>query len=199
MTTSAQITGLILAGGQGKRMGSVDKGLQRFRGSTMVTHVLRRLAPQVKKVAIIANRNTDAYSVFGAPVWPDDLTGFEGPLAGVETGLRRCMTDYLVTVPCDCPFLPVDLVQRLIDALDAGEADLAVAETAEADGVQPQPVFALMKTMVLPHLSDYLAAGGRRMDGWYDGITAVKVRFDDSLAFRNINTLSELQQFEKEA
>ncbi len=202
MSICTEVTGLILAGGQGKRMGLVDKGLQRFRGSTMVTHVLRRLAPQVKKVAIIANQNTDAYSVFGAPVWPDDLTGFEGPLAGLETGLRRCMTDYLVTVPCDCPFLPVDLVQRLFDALESSNADMAVAETSDptcAGGVQPQPVFALMKTMVLPTLSDYLATGARKMDGWYDGIKVVRVRFDDHDAFRNINTLSELQQFEKEA
>ena len=199
MTNSTEVTGLILAGGQGKRMGHVDKGLQRFRGSTMITHVLRRLAPQVKKVAIIANQNTDAYSVFGAPVWPDDLTGFEGPLAGLETGLRRCMTDYLVTVPCDSPFLPVDLVQRLCEALHANDADLAVAETIDAGRVQPQPVFALMKAAVLPHLSDYLASGGRKMDGWYDSIKVVRVRFEDSDGFRNINTLSELQQFEKEA
>src|SRR6476661_3374452 len=137
MTISTQVTGLILAGGQGKRMGLVDKGLQRFRGSTMVTHVLRRLAPQVKKVAIIANQNVDAYSVFGAPVWPDDLTGFEGPLAGLETGLRRCMTEMLVTVPCDSPFLPSDLVQRLFDALVAEDADLAVAETIDGADVHP--------------------------------------------------------------
>ena len=204
MTIIDHVTGLILAGGRGSRMGHVDKGLQRFRNSTMVAHVLRRLAPQVKRVAINANQNLDAYGVFGAPVWPDDLAGFEGPLAGLETGLRRCTTDFLVTVPCDSPFLPADLVTRLHEALVAGNADLALAETEEAgaDGVlriQPQPVFSLMKTELLPVLSAYLELGGRRMDGWYKDITVARVRFDDADAFRNINTLGDLQKYEVQA
>lgn len=204
MTENASVTGLILAGGRGSRMGHVDKGLQRFRNSTMVAHVLRRLAPQVKRVAINANQNLDAYGVFGAPVWPDDLAGFEGPLAGLETGLRRCTTDFLVTVPCDSPFLPSDLVARLHEALVCGYADLALAETEEAgdDGVlriQPQPVFALMKTELLPVLSAYLELGGRRMDGWYKDIKVARVRFGDADAFRNINTLGDLQKYEVQA
>ena len=199
----ANITGLILAGGRGSRMGSVDKGLQPFRGEAMAAHVLRRLAPQVGALAINANQNAHAYAAFGAPVWPDDLTGFEGPLAGLETGLRRCTTELLVTAPCDSPFLPLDLVQRLHAAMLIENADLALAETEEAtdDGtprIQPHPVFALVKASVLPQLSSYLAGGGRRMDGWYGAIKVVRVRFDDAGAFRNINTLRELQQFENE-
>jgi molybdenum cofactor guanylyltransferase len=197
------ITGMLLAGGRGSRMGLVDKGLQPFRGEAMAAHVLRRLGPQVGSLAINANQNLEQYAAFGAPVWPDDLAGFEGPLAGLETGMRRASTDLLVTAPCDSPFLPPDLVARLHAALEAAGADLALAETEEAgdDGalrVQPQPVFALVRTAALPHLSAYLAGGGRRMDGWYGSITVARVRFDDASAFRNINTLRELQQFEEE-
>lgn len=201
--TASDITGLILAGGRGSRMGHVDKGLQTFRGQPMAAHVLARLAPQVASVAINANQNLDTYAALGAPVWPDDLTGFEGPLAGLETGLRRCTTPLLVTAPCDSPFLPTDLVARLASALMNEDADLALAETEEADDsgalrIQPHPVFALVKAAALPHLSAYLAGGGRRMDGWYDRIKVVRLRFDDASAFRNINTLRELQQYEPE-
>ncbi len=203
MDLKTSITGLLLAGGRGSRMGHVDKGLQMFRGEPMAAHVLRRLSPQVDALAINANQNLDTYASFGAPVWPDDLTGFEGPLAGLETGMRRCTTELLVTAPCDSPFLPADLVERLRAALDGAGADLALAETEEAgaDGVlriQPQPVFALVRTAALPHLSSYLAGGGRRMDGWYGSIKVVRVRFEHAAAFRNINTLQELQQFEED-
>ena len=203
MIPREQITGLILAGGRGSRMGHVDKGLQPFRAKPMVAHVIERLAPQVASVAINANQNLEQYEAFGVPVWPDDLQGFEGPMAGLETGLRRRTTDYLVTAPCDSPFLPDDLVQRLSAALEENDADLALAETEEPDDsgtlrVQPHPVFALVKKSALPHLASFLATGGRRMDGWYGAIKVVRVRFDDASAFRNINTLHELQQFEKE-
>jgi molybdenum cofactor guanylyltransferase len=185
-------------------MGHVDKGLQPIRGEAMVAHVLRRLGAQTASIAINANQNLDAYAAFGVPVWADDLQGFEGPLAGLETGLRRCTTELLVTAPCDSPFLPHDLVERLWQAMHETGADLALAETEEIgdDGVtrvQPQPVFALMKTAVLPRLSAYLAGGGRRMDGWYPDIQVARVRFRDASAFRNINTLRELQQFEQDA
>jgi molybdenum cofactor guanylyltransferase len=193
-----QITGLLLAGGRGSRMGHVDKGLQPFRGRTMAEHVIARLAPQVGSIAINANQNIERYAALGHTVWADDLAGFEGPLAGLETGLRRCGTPYLVTAPCDSPFLPADLVERLHAALVAQGADLALAETLEDGVLQQQPVFALVKTSALPHLSAFLAGGGRRMDGWYSAIQVVRVRFDDASAFRNINTLQELQQFENE-
>ena len=203
MISRDDISGLILAGGRGSRMGHVDKGLQTFRGVSMAAHVIERLAPQVGAIAINANQNLDQYAAFGLPVWPDDLQGFEGPMAGLETGLRRCTTDYLVTAPCDSPFLPADLVERLSSALDESGAELALAETEEPDDsgelrVQPHPVFALVKKSALPHLANFLATGGRRMDGWYGSIKVARVRFDDASAFRNINTLRELQQFESE-
>lgn len=199
----ADVTGLILAGGRGSRMGHVDKGLQPFRAMPMVAHVVSRLGPQVGTLAINANQNQDAYAAFGGPVWSDDLAGFEGPLAGLETGLRRCSTPLMVTAPCDSPFLPPDLVARLHAAMLDQNADLALAETEEADDdgklrIQPHPVFALVRRDVLPQLSAYLERGGRRMDGWYGSIRVTHVRFDDVSAFRNINTLRELQQFEEE-
>ena len=201
MIDKASITAMVLAGGRGSRMGHVDKGLQAFRGAAMAAHVVERLTPQAGQLAINANQNLDAYQAFGVPVWPDDLQGFEGPLAGLETGLRRCTSEYLVTAPCDSPFLPADLVERLAAALEAHGADLALAETEEADQdgvlrIQPQPVFALVRKTALPQLSDYLAGGGRRMDGWYGSIKTVRVRFEHASAFRNINTLHELQQYE---
>ena len=201
-TSCDDVSGLILAGGRATRMGRVDKGLQPFRGATMVAHVLRRLAPQVRTVTINANRNEETYGALGVAVLPDELTGFEGPLAGLQTGLRHCDTDLLVTAPCDSPFLPPDLVQRLRDALTTQEADVALAVTMEADETgaahkQPHPVFSLIRKSALPHLDAYLAEGGRRMDGWHKSIKVAEVLFNDAAAFRNINTLAELQQEEQ--
>jgi molybdopterin molybdotransferase len=194
------ISGLVLAGGRGSRMGNVDKGLQPFRSSTMVEHVLARLRPQVGPLAINANRNLDTYRAFGAPVLTDEMADFPGPLAGLETGLRHCTTPYLLTVPCDSPFLPLDLAARLFAALQEHDADVAYAATQEAGMlVQPHPVFCLVRADRLPVLSAYLAQGGRRVDGWYRDIKAVEVVFDDADAFRNINTLDELRGLEQPA
>jgi molybdopterin-guanine dinucleotide biosynthesis protein A len=189
-----QITGLILAGGRGSRMGNVDKGLQTFRGAPMVLHVIMRLSPQTGALMINANQNLGPYEGFGLPVWPDQLTGFEGPLAGLQTGLAQCDTEYLVTAPCDSPFLPEDLVERLADAL--GDADLAVAVTEENGRRQPHPVFCLMKSSLLSNLTEYLQGGGRKIDTWYRSLDFVEVLFEDESAFRNINTLEELRRFE---
>jgi molybdopterin molybdotransferase len=186
------ISGLILAGGRGTRMGHVDKGLQAFGASTMVEHVLARLAPQVATLAINANQTLERYEALGLPVWPDDTPGFAGPLAGLEAGLRRCATSLLLTVPCDSPFLPEDLAERLHTGLRDAGADLALAVTEENGLRQPHPVFCLVKASLAPLLSEYLAAGGRRMDGWYPRIKVTEVLFDDAAAFRNINTLDEL-------
>lgn len=191
-----RITGLVLAGGRGSRMGHVDKGLQQFRGAPMVLHVIMRLSPQVGTMMINANQNLGPYEGFGLPVWPDQLTGFEGPLAGVQTGLAQCDTEYMVTAPCDSPFLPADLVERLGAALLEHGADLAVAVTGEGETKQPHPVFCLMKSALLPHLSDYLQSGGRKIDTWHRSLNMVEVRFEDESAFRNINTIEELRRFE---
>jgi molybdopterin-guanine dinucleotide biosynthesis protein A len=191
-----QITGLILAGGRGTRMGHVDKGLQTFRGAPMALHVMLRLQPQVGEVMINANQNLAPYESFGVPVWPDEMQGHAGPLAGMQTGLIHCTTDHMVTAPCDSPFLPTDLVQRLAEGLlDAG-ADLAVAVTGEGAARQVHPVFCLMKASLLQHLTEYLRDGGRKIDAWYASINHVEVLFEDEAAFRNINTMAELKAYE---
>lgn len=193
-----QVTGLILAGGRGTRMGTVDKGLQTFRGAPMAMHVMLRLSPQVGSLMINANQNLAPYEAFGVPVWPDQLQGFAGPLAGMQTGLAHCETEYLVTAPCDSPFLPEDLVQRLGAALEAQEADLAVAVTGEGENRQAHPVFCLMRASLQPHLVDFLQSGGRKIDAWYASLNVVEVPFPDEDAFRNINTVDELRKFEKQ-
>ena len=183
-----RVTGIVLAGGRGSRMGGVDKGLQPLRGKPMVAWVLERLAPQVDEIVVNANQNLDAYAGFGHRVVPDSLGGFAGPLAGLHAGLLAAAHALAVTVPCDSPFLPLDLVRRLKEEL--GENDLAVAKT----GDQPHPVFALVRRSVLPHLERFLAGGGRKIDAWYATLAVVEVSFDDQPdAFRNINTLEELK------
>ena len=198
MMEQGMISGLVLAGGRGARMGNVDKGLQPFRSRTMVEHVLARLRPQVGPVAISANRNLDAYRAFDAMVLPDEIADgvepFPGPLAGLEVGLRHCATPYLLAVPCDSPFLPADLASRLFAALQEADADVAYAATrAPGMRAQPHPVFCLVRADRLPALSAYLRDGGRRVDGWYRDLKSVEVIFDDADAFRNINTLDELR------
>jgi len=194
-----QITGLILAGGQGSRMEHRDKGLQPFLGKPLVAHSIARLAPQVQILAINANRHTDDYAAFGLPLWPDLLTGFAGPLAGLHSGLTHCSTEYLAAVPCDSPLLPADLVQRLMTALEQQQADAAFAVTGQGTQQQRHPVFCLLKKNLLPTLSHYLHQDGRKMERWFAGIHSVPVPFEDDFAFSNINTLQELQQLEANA
>ncbi|MBL0245423.1 MAG: molybdenum cofactor guanylyltransferase MobA [Rhodoferax sp.] len=187
------ITGLILAGGRGSRMGSVDKGLVPLNGKPMVAHVLERLTPQVQHLLINANQNQEAYAAYGVPVWPDALPDFAGPLAGLQAGLMHCQTPYLVTAPCDSPFLPADLVARLAQARQAQDADLAVAVTGTGDTRQLHPVFCLVKTALLPHLNAYLESGGRKMGSWLASLKVAEVQFEDESAFHNINTADELR------
>jgi molybdopterin-guanine dinucleotide biosynthesis protein A len=194
-----QITGLILAGGRGSRMGNVDKGLQMFRGAPMAMHVMLRLQPQVGPLLINANQNMGPYEGFGVPVWPDQIADFAGPLAGLQTGLAHCETPYLVTVPCDSPFLPTDLVARLYADLIEWDADLAVAVTGEGAERRTQPVFCLMKSTLLAHLTAFLQDGGRKIDSWYASLNVIEVPFPDESAFRNINTVEELRRFENDA
>ena len=187
--SNADITGIVLAGGMGRRMGGVDKGLVELDGKPMVAHVLARLAPQVGTVLINANQNPDRYAQFGYQVVADAVGGFAGPLAGLHAGMSVATTTYVVTVPCDSPFLPEDLVARLSLGLLRENAQLAVAKTLE----QPHPVFALVRRDVLPHLASFLHDGGRKIDAWYATLHIVEVPFDDSKsAFRNINTAGEL-------
>jgi len=175
-------------------MGNVDKGLQHLRGKSMVQHVLERFAPQVDEVLINANQNLDTYATFGHHVVPDDIGGFAGPLAGLHRGLSSATHELVATVPCDSPFLPLDLVARLYAALHEKQADLAVARTGE----QAHPVFCLTRQSVLPGLTAFLAGGGRKIDAWYAALKVIEVRFDDEAdAFSNINTADELRTHEK--
>ena len=188
-TLATAVTGVVLAGGQGRRMGTVDKGLVPLDGRPMVSHVLQRLAPQVDEILINANQHLDDYAAMGHRIIPDVIGGFAGPLAGLHVGLAQAAHALVVTVPCDSPFLPLDLVARLRTALDANAADLAVARTFD----QPHPVFALVRKRVLPHLTRFLEGGGRKIDAWYATLATVEVAFDDEAdAFRNINTVDEL-------
>ena len=187
------ITGVILAGGLGRRMGGIDKGLQELRGRPMVAWVVERLAPQVDELLINANQNIERYAAFGHRVVPDQIPDYAGPLAGLHAALAAAAHPLVATAPCDSPFLPADLVSRLFSALTANAADLAVARTFD----QPHPVFCLCRRAVLPHLGEFLAGGGRRFESWYATLKAVEVAFDDEAeAFENINTREELGRFE---
>ena len=200
-----QITGVILAGGRGSRMGGIDKGLQVLNGVPMVAHVMARLAPQVGSLMINANRNLDAYRSFGVPVWTDANDDFSGPLAGLQAGLKHCQTPFLFTAPCDSPFLPRNLADKLAAALESAEADIAVAASTASNGnaataiaatgtIQTQPVFMLLRTTLIADLTTYLNEGGRKMETWYKRHHYTEVLFPDALAFRNINTPDELRE-----
>jgi molybdopterin-guanine dinucleotide biosynthesis protein A len=200
------ITGLILAGGRGARMGGVDKGLQNFNGTPLTLHTLMRLQMQdavtVSEMMIIANRNLSAYESFGVQVWPDSTDNFAGPLAGFLTGLERCETDLLLTVPCDSPLFPLNLTLRLLDTLIAEDAEIAVAAAKEEDGsVRAQPVFCLMRVSLLESLVKFMQSGGRKIDAWTAQHKTVLVPFDtddvDPRAFFNANTLEELHRLEQ--
>ena len=198
----SDITGLILAGGRGSRMGGVDKGLQNFNGIPLALHTLMRLQPQVGELMVNANRNLSAYEAFGAPVWPDVLSDYAGPLAGFLTGLERCETSWLVTVPCDTPLFPQDLVARLGQAAAKDNAEIAMAAAPEEDGqLRPQPVFCLLRVELLESLVRFTHEGGRKIDAWTARHRTVVVPFDapgdEARAFFNANTLAELHQLEQ--
>jgi len=192
-----EITGLVLAGGQGRRMGGVDKGLQNYHGMPLALHALLRLSTQVGQVLINANRNLAAYESMGVPVWPDAMSDYPGPLAGILVGMEHCETPYLATVPCDSPQFPVDLVSRLAEGLVAQDAEIAMAATREADGsIQVQPVFCLIRTDLLESLVGYLHRGERKIDRWTAQHRCATIVFEDASAFINANTLTELQDLQ---
>jgi molybdopterin-guanine dinucleotide biosynthesis protein A len=180
------ITGVLLAGGLGSRMGGQDKGLLGLDGQVMATRILDRLRPQVGSLLINANRNLDLWQAYGLPVVSDEISGFSGPLAGMHAALNVCQTPWLVTVPCDSPFFPRDLVSRLAGQI--GTADIAVVRS---DG-RLQPVFALLRRELRPGLESYLTNGGRKAGAWLASLALTAVDFDDNAAFANINTPEEL-------
>ena len=208
MIDPQQITALILAGGKGSRMGGADKGLQTFNGLPLALHTLTRLqmGGAVGQIMINANRNLTAYESFGVPVWPDVLGDYAGPLAGFLTGLERCETPFMVTVPCDTPLLPLDLVPRLAQALLAQEADIAMVSAPEIDSqgrsqIYSQPVFCLLRVSLLESLQNFTQAGGRKIGAWTATHKTVLVPFDlptdDARAFCNANSLAELRELER--
>lgn len=196
------ITGLVLAGGRGSRMGGVDKGLQNFNGVPLALHTLLRLQLQTGHAMVNANRNLAAYESFGVPVWPDPVGDYNGPLSGFLAGLERCETPYLVTVPCDTPLFPLDMVPRLAAALAREDADIAMVAAPEPDGhgsstLRSQPVFCLLRVSLLESLVAFTHNGGRKIDAWTAQHTTVLVPFDapgdDPQAFSNANTVAELR------
>ena len=191
------ITGLVLAGGRGSRMGGVDKGLQAHLGMPLAMHAVLRLSPQVGHIMINANRNLAAYESMGAPVWPDALPDYPGPLAGFLAGLEHCATPYLVTVPCDSPQFPEDLVARLAERLDMEGAEIAIAATREDGELRLQPVFCLMNATVVESLIRFTGTGQRKIDAWTATLRHVAVEFDDASAFVNANTVAELRGLQR--
>ena len=198
----SDITGLVLAGGRGARMGGVDKGLQNFNGMPLALHTLMRLQMQTGHTLISANRNLAAYESFGVPVWADPVGDYSGPLSGFLAGLEQCETPYLVTVPCDTPLFPLDMVERLAAALARESADIAMVAAPEDDGhgnlvLRSQPVFCMLRVELLESLVAFTHGGGRKIDAWTGQHTTVMVPFDapgdDPLAFSNANTVAELR------
>lgn len=188
------ITGVILAGGRGSRMGGEDKGLVLLNGRAMVEHVVERLRPQVGSLFISANRNQDRYEALGFRVVVDSLPDYQGPLAGMASVLQVATTPYVVTVPCDSPLIGGDLVARLARALATESADIAVAN----DGARAHPVFLLLKRALLPSLLGFLLAGERKIDRWFERHRVASADFSDSPeAFINVNDPDEHRAVEQ--
>ena len=180
-----RITGVILAGGRGKRMQCADKGLLEFEDKPLIEHVISALKPQVGALLISANRNLAQYRTYGSPVVTDVDDDYPGPLAGMASGMQAAETEFILVVPCDAPFIPAELAQELYRALDRQAADLSVVH----DGSRLQPVFCLLRRSLLPALDDYLAGGGRRVHEWAEGQSAAQADFSAQPgAFMNLNT-----------
>ena len=189
-----KISAIILSGGRATRMNSVDKGLIQLQQKPLVAHVIARLKPQVDEILINANREIMQYEAFGLPVLQDENMVFLGPLAGFSLGLQHGKHDYVLTVPCDSPLLPLDLAQRLMAALLEHLADIVVASSDS----NAHPVFCLMRKTVLPSLMDYLAKDNRKVSTWQKSLRYVEVDFQKSAdAFVNLNTFEDLAGLEQ--
>ena len=198
MITSAQITGLILAGGRAQRMGGIDKGLIPFHGKPLIESAISRLKPQVSTILINANRSITKYSHYGYPVLMDETPDFSGPLAGFSIGLKHCKTPYLLTSPCDSPLLPTDLAKNMAIELEENNLELVFASSKEADGkIWAQPVFCLMKSSLQDSLNTFLSKGDLKIDRWFKELRSGTVVFENPQAFANVNTPEELAALER--
>ena len=187
------ITSIILSGGRATRMNGLDKGLVQLQQKPLIAHVIARLNPQVDEIFINANREIVQYQAFGLPVLQDEIAEFIGPLAGFSLGLQHAKHEYVLTVPCDSPLLPVDLAHRLLNSLVLTKSEVAVASS---DG-NTHPVFCLIKKSVLPSLTEYLASGERKVSTWQKSQQCVEVDFSDCAdAFTNLNTFENLKALE---
>ena len=185
-----RLSAIILSGGRATRMNGIDKGLVPLQNKPLVQHVIERVMPQVDEILLNANREIEQYKTFNLPILQDDNPDFIGPLAGFSLGLKHCKHDYLLTVPCDSPLIPEDLVARLMKALLEKGADIAIAKS----GGYNHPVFCLMKKSVLPSLTTYLAQGERKVSTWQKSLNFIEVEFNDcDGAFINLNTFEELE------
>jgi molybdenum cofactor guanylyltransferase len=194
MKPLSDVTAVVLAGGRARRMGGHDKGLIELNRVPLIEYALVALQGQVDTILINANRNIERYAGLGYPVIEDRHIGFNGPLAGMASALLAMHTRYLVTVPCDSPALPQDLVDRLLHARSDADAELAVAH----DGTRMQPVFALLERTLLPSLERFLEADGRKIDQWYAQHRFALADFSDQPnAFINVNTPEDLARLSR--
>lgn len=218
MIATSDITGMVLAGGRGSRMGGVDKGLQPFASQPLARHALQRLAPQVGPLLVNANRHLETYRAWGVEVVVDTEADYPGPLAGFLAGLLHCRTPWLLAVPCDTPRFPADLAARLVAAAEAAQAPLALAHAPDTEPAAPhadaasaataihapplraQPAFCLIHTSLLASLQQFVSAGGRKIDRWTAlhplAVACFDQPGDDPLAFANANSLQELHALE---
>ena len=198
MIEREHITGLVLAGGRGSRMGGADKGLQPLQGRPLAQHAIGRLRPQVGPLWVSANRNAPAYAALGVPVCADTVAGQPGPLAGLLAGLGVCATPWLAAVPCDVPRFPADLVRRLAAGLQAADAELAIAVTDEGGERRAHPVFCLMPSTLRDDLAAALARDERRVLQWMRQHRCAEVLFTEAAAFANANTGDDLRRLERD-
>jgi molybdenum cofactor guanylyltransferase len=195
MLSKHNVTAVILAGGKGTRMDDIDKGLAELASRPLIEYVIDAIKPQVETIILNANRNAEQYSRYGYPVVSDALADYQGPLAGIISAMKHSTTSHIVTLPCDGPFLPGDLVERLISSLTDNNAEIAVAH----DGVRMQPVYSLIPVTLSNSLGRFLDSGERKVQLWYKQHRVALADFSDCPeAFRNINTSAQLDRLQNE-
>jgi molybdenum cofactor guanylyltransferase len=190
--THKDITAVILAGGQGRRMGGQDKGLVAYKNGNLIQYVIAGISRQTDNILINANRNIETYAAFGYPVVQDTMTGFQGPLAGFYAAMSAATTDYILTLPCDGPFVVDSYLERMLDRLTQTDCEMVIA----SDGERMQPVYALLPVSLQPSLQNFLQQGERKIDRWYQQHRFSLAEFtDDEQLFTNINTPEDIQEY----